>query len=170
MENKTNFRDKTPTDRDIKSTVETNGNITDVLNTLVQINNDRIEGYEHAANETDVSELKGLFYGMAAKSRVLNSQLATEVRKYGGQPTESTTTLGKAFRVWMDFKATLSGKDRKAILASCEYGEDAAQDTYADAIKNDRELLPAYILKFISEQKAQLREDYNHVKSLRNLE
>ena len=107
---------------------------------------------------------------MAAKSRMLNSQLAIEVRKYGGQPTESTTTLGKAFRVWMDFKAALTGKNRKAILNSCEFGEDSAQDTYANAIKNESDLLPAYLLKFISEQKALLREDHNHVKSLRSKE
>ncbi len=31
-----------------------------VLNTLVQINNDRTEGYETALKETDESELKAL--------------------------------------------------------------------------------------------------------------
>jgi len=167
MKEETQFQDNTPTTRTIKLSVEANDRITEVLNTLVQINNDRIQGYAQAADETDESDLKGLFYGMASKSRVFNSQLADEVRKYGGQPTESTTTLGKAFRVWMDFKAALTGKDRKAILDSCEFGEDAAQDTYADAIKNSREQLPQDIMQLITNQKSQLSEDHNQVKSLR---
>ena len=167
MKNDTQFQDNISTDRNKMFSVETNEKIADVLNTLVQINNDRIEGYGHAADETDESDLKRLFNGMAAKSRMLNSQLATEVRKYGGQPTESTTSLGKAFRVWMDFKATLTGKDRKAILASCEFGEDAAQDTYAVAIKNGNEL-PTDVFQLITDQKSQLSEDHNRVKSLRD--
>ena len=110
MKDETRFHSNISTEHNATLSVEANERITDVLNTLVEINNDRIEGYGHAADETDESDLKGLFYAMAAKSRVLNSQLTTEVRKYGGKPTESTTTLGKVFRAWMDFKAALTGK------------------------------------------------------------
>ncbi len=167
MKDETKFQENIRTEHHKMSTVETNEKIVDVLNTLVQINNDRIEGYGHAINETDDSDLKGLFNRMAAKSRMLNSELANGVLKYGGQPTESTTTLGKVFRVWMDFKATLTGKDRKAILVSCEYGEDAAQDTYANAIKNGSDL-PSDIKSLIIAQKALLSEDHNRVKALRD--
>ena len=167
MEDKTQFQDNTPTDRSKMFSVETNEKIADALNSLVQINNDRIEGYGNAADETDEADLKLLFNGMAAKSKLFISQLSNEVRKYGGKPTESTTTSGKVFRVWMDFKAILTGKDRKAILASCEFGEDAAQDTYADVIKNGNEL-PSDIRSLITDQKAQLSEDHNRVKALRD--
>ena len=167
MKDETQSHNKVLSDSNKISTHEPNKKIVDVLNTLVQINNDRIDGYEHAKNETDESDLKVLFNGMAVRSRMLNRQLANEVLKYGGKPTESTTTLGKVFRAWMDFKATLTGKDRKAILVSCEFGEDAAQDTYADAIKNGSEL-PSDIVKLIADQKAQLSEDHNRVKSLRD--
>lgn len=148
---------------------ETNEKFVDVLNSLVQINNDRIEGYVNAADETDEADLKLLFNGMAAKSRLFIRELSNEVRRFGGTPTESTTTSGKAFRVWMDFKAILTGKNRKAILSSCEFGEDAAQNTYADAIKNSRELgIPSDIMEMINDQKAQLSEDHNRVKALRD--
>jgi len=33
----------------------------------------------------------------------------------------------------MNFKAALTGKDRKAILNLCEYGEGATVDTYDKA-------------------------------------
>jgi uncharacterized protein (TIGR02284 family) len=97
----------------------------------------------------------------------MKSQLSSEVLKRSGKPTETTTTSGKAFRVWMDFKAALTGKNRKAILSSCEFGEDAAQSTYEDTLKESTEL-PTEIVELISNQKTQLREDHDRVKTLRD--
>jgi len=147
--------------------MESNEKIVDALNNLVQINNDRIEGYERAAKETEDKDLKDLFNQMASKSHMMKSQLSSEVIKRSGKPTESTTTSGKAFRVWMDFKAALTGKNKKAILSSCEFGEDAAQDTYEDVLKDGTEL-PTEIVDLISNQKSQLRQDHDRVKSLRD--
>lgn len=147
--------------------MESNEKIVDALNNLVQINNDRIEGYERAAKETEDTDLKDLFNQMASKSHMMKSQLSSEVVKRSGKPTESTTTSGKAFRVWMDFKAALTGKNRKAILSSCEFGEDAAQDTYQGVLQEATEL-PTEIVSLISNQKSQLREDHDRVKTLRD--
>ena len=97
--------------------MESNEKIVDSLNELIQINNDRIEGYERASKETNETDLKLLFERFASKSNMFKSQLNSEVVKRGGKPNESTTASGKVFRVWMDFKAALTGKDRKAILA-----------------------------------------------------
>ena len=147
--------------------MESNEKIINALNDLIQINNDRIEGYERAEKETDESDLKSLFSRMAQKSHMLKSQLGSEVVKRGGKTNEGTTTSGKIFRVWMDFKAALTGKDRKAILSSCEFGEDAAQNTYESAIKSSDEF-PADIGKLIMDQKSKLREDHDYVKMLRD--
>ncbi len=43
MKDETQFQDNITTDRNKKYSVETNEKIADVLNTLVQINNDRID-------------------------------------------------------------------------------------------------------------------------------
>lgn len=150
-------------------TGEQNEKIAEVINSLIQINNDRIEGYERAAKETEDADLKVLFSGMMARSQAFKSQLSIEVFKYGGKPTETTTTLGKAYRAWMDFKAAITGKERKAILDSCVFGEDAALETYSDAIMNS-EHLPVYILQLFNEQKEKLQEDHNKVKFLRDRE
>lgn len=147
--------------------MESNEKIVDALNNLVQINNDRIEGYERAAKETEDTDLKNLFNQMASKSHMMKSQLSSEVLKRSGKPTEGTTNSGKAFRVWMDFKAALTGKNRKAILSSCEFGEDAAQDTYQDVLKDGNEL-PGEVVELIRSQKSQLREDHDRVKALRD--
>src|SRR5436190_11797723 len=102
----------------------------DVLNTLLEINNDRVEGYETALKETEEQDLKTMFTEFIRKSERCRNELTREIFMLGGKPVEGTKTSGKFFRVWMDMKAALTGKDRKAILSSCEFGEDAAVETY----------------------------------------
>ena len=140
-----------------------------VLNTLITINNDRIEGYETASNETEEQDLKIVFEQFSATSKKCKQELEAEVKKLGGEPAEGTKTSGKFFRVWMDVKAALTGKDRKAILNSCEYGEDVAKDTYEKALKNDIENLNLEQQTMIKAQHALLGLDHDKVKSMRDL-
>ena len=108
----------------------------DVLNKLIEINNDRIESYETASKETEENDLKILFAGFITTSQKCKQELVHEVLNLGGTPEEGTRITGKFFRVWMDVKAALTNKDRKAILKSCEYGEDVAVDTYEKALSD----------------------------------
>ncbi|MCW3086164.1 MAG: hypothetical protein JWP12_3530 [Bacteroidetes bacterium] len=117
--------------------METKDKTISLLNELIKINNDRIEGYEKAAKETTEQEFKSIFGNMAQESQKYKNELIAEVTGLGGAPAEGTTTSGKVYRAWMDIKAALSGKDRKAILASCEFGEDAALEAYRDVLKSD---------------------------------
>jgi uncharacterized protein (TIGR02284 family) len=138
----------------------------EVLNTLITINNDRIEGYETAANETEEQDLKILFAHFSATSQKCKAELKNEVSKLGGTPADGTLVSGKFFRVWMDVKAALTGKDRKAILNSCEYGEDVAKDTYKKALENDLENLNVEQQSMIKAQHTLLVAD--NVKSMIN--
>src|SRR6187551_573087 len=101
-----------------------------VLNSLVEINNDRIEGYLTAFEETGDPDLKRLFQAFSHTSWECKEALESEVLRLGGTPDQETRASGKLFRVWMDFKAALTGKDRKGILNSCEQGEDVAVAVY----------------------------------------
>jgi uncharacterized protein (TIGR02284 family) len=141
----------------------------DVLNTLITINNDRIEGYETAANETKEQDLKAFFNELKQTSIYCNKELSSEMTKLGGTATEGTKTTGKFFRVWMDVKAALTGNDRKTILNSCEYGEDAANETYEEALKNDAEYLSDDQQTMIKAQHTLLVADHNKVKTMRDL-
>jgi uncharacterized protein (TIGR02284 family) len=137
-----------------------------VLNDLVIINNDRVEGYERAAKETEDSELKDVFNSMANESRKHKAELLSEVVELDGEPKEGTSTSGKFYRVWMDVKAALAGKDRKAILASCEFGEDAALGAYRDALKSDE--LSSDCRTIISKQEADLKKSHDKIKAMRD--
>jgi uncharacterized protein (TIGR02284 family) len=141
----------------------------EVLNDLVKINNDRIAGYERAINEAkdlDV-DLKATFEGMIRESEQYKTELESKVREVGGEVEEGTTTSGKIYRAWMDVKATFTGSDRKAILASCEFGEDAAQRAYEAALNNAEDMSPD-VRTVIHEQQQSLRNSHDLIKKYRD--
>ena len=148
-----------------------NENVIEILNDLIQINNDRVEGYQRAASEleTEDSDLEGTFSKMQSESRQYVSELTQEVVKLGGEPSKGTTASGKIYRAWMDVKATFTGKDRKAILASCEFGEDAAQKAYEAALSSD-ESLPMEVRQLIANQKAALKTSHDLIKKQRDMQ
>jgi uncharacterized protein (TIGR02284 family) len=140
----------------------------DALNKLIEINNDRIEGYNTASKETEETDLKSLFDQLAETSVECRADLIEEVVSLGGTPVEGTKISGKFFRVWMDVKAAITGRDRKAIFNSCEFGEDAALNTYKEVLENESgELTPAQ-LAMVLEQYELIRADHDSVKALRD--
>lgn len=130
----------------------------DVLNELVVINNDRIEGYETAAENSEESDLRALFSKFEQTSHKCRRELIGEIEKLGGKAEEGTKVSGKFFRAWMDVKSALSSNDRKAILNSCEEGEDRAIETYQDVFEDKSKYLT-------SEQHTMVRDQYNSIKS-----
>ena len=141
---------------------------TEVLNDLIKINYDREKGYEKAAAETKDgdADLRRLFNDMAGDSRGYINELERLVTSRGESPADGTTIYGDIYRGWMDVKATFTGKDRKGILASCEFGEDAAQRAYEKALKEDE--LTAEVRQLISDQKARLKTSHDKVKRMRD--
>jgi uncharacterized protein (TIGR02284 family) len=142
--------------------------VINVLNTLIVINNDRIEGYETAAKETEEADLKDLFHRFGQTSQTCKTELVAAVVKLGGTPDEGTRTTGKFFRVWMDFKAFLTGKERVSILDSCEYGESVAAETYKDTIANNLHALTSQEQTMLNAQADLLKADLNKVIALRD--
>lgn len=142
----------------------------EVLNDLVEINNDRIVGYEKALEELKEGneDLRTLFLEMIDQSRQYKMALGQEVEVMGEEMETGTTTSGKIYRAWMDVKAVFTGNDRKTVLENCEFGEDAAQKAYKMAL-DDTEL-SATLRELITEQKAGLRMAHDKIKALRDSE
>lgn len=140
----------------------------EVLNDLIQINNDRVAGYEKAIEElkSEDADLKTLFVKMIGESHKHKMALATEVQALGEDAESGTTNSGKIYRAWMDVKALFTGHDRKTVLNNCEFGEDAAQKAYKMAL--EEEGLSADLRSLITEQKADLRVSHDEIKALRD--
>src|SRR2546423_4795756 len=138
--------------------------VIDVLNDLLRINHDRVVGYEKAIDELrdGDADLRTLFNGFINQSREFSTELSQEIKRLGDEPAEGTTNSGKVYRVWMDLKAAITGKDREAILASCEFGEDAAQKAYDTALNADVDYEPS-IRDLIVRQKSSLKTGHDEV-------
>jgi len=147
-----------------------NKEIIGVLNDLIRINNDRTAGYTRAVEDTknvDV-DLRTIFERLADDSRQNAIQLTAQVGRLGGEPATGTTASGKIYRAWMNVKDMFTGKDRHALLASCEYGEDAAQRAYEDALESDAPL-PTDVRQLIVSQKASLKTAHDMIKKYRDV-
>ena len=139
---------------------------TEVLTSLLTINNDRIKGYETALDETKDADLKSLFTQFIQTSQTAKKELETELVKLGEDPDDGTRLDGKIYRAWMDVKSAVTGNDRTAILSSCEYGEDVALNSYKDAL--EQEHLDGMYRPMIESQKTMIKMEHDRVKSLRD--
>src|SRR5690606_38420567 len=104
----------------------------EMLNDLVQINNDRIEGYTKAIDQLDSgdTDLKALFMSFITQSQEMKSELQNVISSLGVEVETGTTMSGDIFRTWMDVNAVCSGDHRQTALANCQVDEDAAQNAY----------------------------------------
>ncbi|MEO6253421.1 MAG: PA2169 family four-helix-bundle protein [Ferruginibacter sp.] len=150
--------------------MQTNEKLTEVLNGLIEINHDRVNGYEKAIEETkDLDlDLRAIFRSMANDSSNYAAELSKLVIELGETPADGTTNSGKLYRVWMDIKSTFTGHDRESVLELCEFGEDAAQKAYKAAIASDAEM-SAEIRQLIAEQQAKLKTSHDIIKKYRDV-
>jgi uncharacterized protein (TIGR02284 family) len=150
--------------------METNEKLVSVLNDLIQINNDRIAGYDKAIVTVDATDvdLKTTFRKMADQSESYRLALSEAVSKLGGTVADGTTNLGKIYRVWMDVKNTFSGDDRQSALDTCEGGEDAALKAYKEALASDAEM-HAEVRQLITSQQAEIKTAHDIIKKYRDL-
>jgi uncharacterized protein (TIGR02284 family) len=140
----------------------------EILHDLIEINNDRVTGYQKAIDELqdEDNDLKSLFVDMIGQSHKLKAVLAQEIQVLGGDSDAGTTNSGKIYRAWMDVKAIFTGHDRETVLNNCEFGEDAAQKAYKMALETEG--LSADLRSTITEQKADLRTSHDKIKALRD--
>ncbi|MDQ2719175.1 MAG: PA2169 family four-helix-bundle protein [Bacteroidota bacterium] len=149
-----------------------NDKLVDVLNDLVQINNDRIEGYQKAIEDTKSSEsdYDSLFNQMITQSSKYKRELINEINSRGGNAErDSTTNSGKIYRMWMDVKSTFAGKTGKSALELSEFGEDAAQKAYDEALKSSVDM-PAQTRELLVTQKDELKHSHDLIKAHRDME
>jgi uncharacterized protein (TIGR02284 family) len=138
-----------------------------IINNLIEINNDRVAGFEKAM--TDIKDenvdLKKLFQKFAEQSRKNGQELAAVV---GNPETVETGTSisGSLHRTWIDVKSLFGANDRASILSEAERGEDAIKKAYKDAIASGD--LTGTALETVSKQSVKIATAHDEVKALRD--
>ncbi|NLJ00398.1 MAG: PA2169 family four-helix-bundle protein [Bacteroidales bacterium] len=140
----------------------------ELLNDLVLINNDRMEGYRKAQEELkpEDNDLAVLFQDRIEQSRMFHTELVGEVARLGEQIATGTKTSGKIYRAWMDVNAFFGGSDRKVILDNCEVGEGAALRAYDSALEAD--YLAPDQAAMVLRHHAEIKASHNRIKSMRD--
>ena len=139
----------------------------DVLTDILKLHNDRIQGYEMAIDDTEDADLKALFSHYADQSRQLSNDLTASIERAGGTPPEGTTFLGQLHKGWMELKAAITSRDRAAVLASCEQGEDAIKAAYEKAIEPDSVVLMS-VRTTLHQQYDDIKNAHDRIKALRD--
>ena len=147
--------------------METTQNATGVLNDLIEINNDRVAGFEKAiADIKDENvDLKAIFQRYAEQSRKNGQELAALVGSADDVET-STSVGGTLHRAWIDVKSIFGGNDRASILSEAERGEDAIKKAYQDALNGNE--LPADAIDTVRNQSAEINAAHDEIKLLRD--
>ena len=141
----------------------------EVLNSLITINNNRVEGYETASKETTDADLKSLFFHLAQSSLKCKRELIYEIRKMGGEPIEGDGTVSNTFsKVWTDIKGAFTKNDRLSLLNSCAYDENVAVDAYYDTLNNNLEFLGAEQQTLLNRQYLSISAGLSKIQTLRD--
>jgi uncharacterized protein (TIGR02284 family) len=140
--------------------------IISTLNSLIETLKDGQEGFKQSASGVDDPQLKTIFDTLALQRSKFAGELQNEVVRLGhSEPETSSSATGAIHRTWINIKSAVTNRDRHAILAEAERGEDAAVDAYEDAMQED---LPAPIREIVTRQQTEVKAAHDKIRNLRD--
>jgi uncharacterized protein (TIGR02284 family) len=146
--------------------METKKNI-GILNRLISILEDGRVGYTNAAENCEDSILKTEFLGIARDRSLMVIQLQDEINKLGKSTDATDGPLGAIHRAWIDFKSLVTGHDKNAIIEACLTGEEAALNTFKEAVKSDS--LTPHLFAVISSQLMMIEKAMAKIKAYKDI-
>ncbi len=140
--------------------------IISTLNNLIETLKDGQEGYKQSASGVEDPQLKTMFDTLSLQRSKFAGELQNEVVQLGdADPEDSSTATGAMHRAWINIKSAVTNRDRHAILAQAERGEDSAVAAYKDALEED---LPAPIRNIVSRQSVEIKTAHDKIRNLRD--
>ena len=136
------------------------------LNNLIETLKDGQEGFQQSASAVEDPQLKTVFDTLSLQRAKFAGELQDQVVKLGDwKPEDSGSTTGAMHRAWINVKSAVTTRDRHAILAEAERGEDAAVSAYKDAMEKD---LPAPVNEIVARQSVEVKRAHDKVRNLRD--
>jgi uncharacterized protein (TIGR02284 family) len=142
--------------------METGNELESVVHHLIEITNERKEGYKTASENVKDQEIASLFDDYAEQS----DYFAYELAKYDKHTPEEvgTRAISGAWRVWMDLKGALSRNEEKALIEASITGEEIALKNYREALNNN---LPEDLREIVSRQYQEIQEACDNIKAFK---
>lgn len=137
-----------------------------VLNDLLNITNDRIEGFSKVEDKVwdTHSGLKSDYDQMVSQSQNMKNDLIGLISERGGEADNTTSTAGAIHRTWIDVKNSFSTDKDESTLQNVVFGEKAAINAYQDALDSG-DLCPESS-RVISDQLHHLKSSFNKFENL----
>jgi uncharacterized protein (TIGR02284 family) len=139
-----------------------------LLNSLIGVNNNRIECLRFAGRLTDASVLRLLFSRLADTSIQCREELIREVYKLGGVPHDGTLLTGEFLSIWLEVEAAVSRRDHLAILNSFCLSEGVVISAYENALVTGEEHLNTLQRRLFHGQFLAIRDDAQKLRNLRD--
>ncbi|MDO1527217.1 PA2169 family four-helix-bundle protein [Fulvimonas sp. R45] len=108
-----------------------------LLNELVEVTIDSMDGYRAAAGDSGEPGLRELFRYRAQERRIASELLRRQVRALGGEPRDEGSVLASAHRVFMNLRNRVQDDDA-AVIAEVERGENHIRAKYEAALAAGR--------------------------------
>lgn len=107
-----------------------------VLNDLLNITNDRIQGFSKVEDKVwdTYPQLRSDYDTMVSQSQTMKNELSNLITERGGTPDQSGSAAGALHRTWIDVKNAFAGDTADATLGNVVYGENAAIEAYQQAL------------------------------------
>ena len=138
------------------------------LNDLLQITNDRIEGFNKVEDKVweKYPNLKSDYNNMVDQSQKMRLDLKNLISERNGDADDSTTVAGGLHRTWIDVKNAFSSDNAETTLENVTFGENAAIEAYEKALDSG-DLCPESS-RVVQDQLHSLKASYEKFKNLEN--
>lgn len=137
-----------------------------VLKTLTDTLADSVNGYRDAAQHVESAEFRQMFTELADERSQVLSDLLSELGRAGGSVDRDGTTLGTLHQRWLDFKASITGRDDKAVINEVERGEDYLKEKFETAMASDA--LEGNVRGIVERAYGSVREGHDRVRDLKH--
>lgn len=136
----------------------------DLFSKLIEINKERISGYEKAAEATEAidADIRSMFMRMASQSRQFIKELSQHVSSLGKVAHDTGVAV-------IDLTAEITTQNRKLLLDFCLYVEQGAQQAY-DIILNtldEKKVLVPEVARLVKTQRVKIGKSMDNLQSFR---
>lgn len=152
-----------------KHSIMDNSKTVSTLNDLLNITNDRIQGFSKVEEKVwdSYGNLKVDYDQMVREAKIMRADLIDLINERGGKVDDTTTTAGALHRTWIDVKNSFTGDNAESTLENVVFGEKAAINAYQEALQSGN-LCPQSTV-VVADQHENIKASYQKFENLERL-
>lgn len=138
----------------------------EALNVLMEINNNRIEGYTTASKYNKDEGTKNILFQLRETCKNCKTELISEILQLGGVPSKGIKGTSRLFNLLVSFRNTLGENLHKTTLNSCSYREGAAVDAYNKILNTKSGHITDDLASLLTAHYISVKNNHHDVKDL----